>query len=309
MPTVARFSWIRNGLKKVWFQLLVLAILLSGHLYLHFEPESRGDAVYRRILTFLSVWVVAWIASRALEVVHQSAWVSSKLAPHFRPLVFIFFRVVIYVTAFLVALDSLGVSVTPLVASLGVGSIAVGLALQDTLGNLFSGFYLYLDRPIGIGDWIQLDNGMDGQVVRIGWRSTHLLVSGVNHVVMPNSKLSSSIIVNYSIPNPEVVAVVTFGVAYDSDLNHVESVVLQAATEVIERIRGAVPNSVPLVRMKKFGESSIDLDVTVRVKTFDDRGEVQHELIKALKAACDRERIEIPFPQRVLRQAAVNESK
>ncbi len=301
MNSVERFSWIRNGLKKVWFQLLVLVVLLSGHLYLHFEPESRSELAYRRILTFLSVWVVAWIASRALELVNQSAWVSSKLAPHFRPLVFIFFRVVIYVTAFLVALDSLGVSVTPLVASLGVGSIAVGLALQDTLGNLFSGFYLYLDRPIAIGDWIQLDTGVEGQVVRIGWRSTHLLVGGINHLVIPNSKLSSSPITNFNLPHSEFSVVVSTGVAYDTDLNQVEEVAIQAARHVAETVPGGVPEFVPLVRMKRFGDSSIELDVIIRVKNYEFKFEAQHRLVKALKEAFDKADIEIPFPQRVFR--------
>lgn len=298
---MSRFLLVVNALKKIWFQLLVLFLLLTSHLYLEFQPESKGYLVYRRVLSFLAVWVVAWILSRVLELVHHSAWVSSKLAPHFRPLVFVFFRIVIYVTAFLVALDTVGVSITPLVASLGVGSIAVGLALQDTLGNLFSGFYLYLDRPIAAGDWIQLDTGIEGKVVRIGWRSTHLLVSGVNHVVLPNSKLSSSMITNYSIPHPEVSAVVAFGVGYGSDLEKVEHVLGNTAREVVEKYTGGVREFFPLVRMKRFGESGIDVEVTVRVKTFDDRVEIEHFLIKALKAACEREKIDIPYPHRVVR--------
>src|SRR5690606_8092261 len=125
--------------------------------------------------TVLGIFAVTWIAVRVISVFRESPPVTKRFAPNVRAIIFASIRVVVFVLGALIALDSLGVSITPLLASLGVGSIAVGLALQDTLGNLFSGFYLYLDRPIAAGDWVRLDTGMEGQVRRIGWRSTHLI--------------------------------------------------------------------------------------------------------------------------------------
>lgn len=303
MQDVLKFPYLSRAIRAVWFQLLILAALLSGHVLLEFIPEAARHPTYARILAFLTVWVGAWIVARITNVLREAPVVQTRLAPNLRPPVFFLVRLVIYALAFLIALDSLGVSITPLLASLGVGSLAVGLALQDTLGNLFSGFYLYVDRPIAIGDWVRLENGTEGQVIAIGWRTTHLVVGGVNRLIIPNSKISSSMLTNYNLPTAQTNLVIPIGVAYESDLDHVEKTLL----ETVERVRanmGSLFNrdAAPLVRYSQFGESSIDLSLVVPVQSFPDQFLVRHELIKAIKAAFDGEKIDIPYPQRVFRQ-------
>lgn len=249
--------------------------------------------------------MVAWIVSRVITVFREAPFVEAKLAPNLRPLVFAFARIAIYSLAFLVALDSIGVSITPLLASLGVGSLAVGLALQDTLGNLFSGIYLYVDRPIAIGDWIRLENGMEGQVVAIGWRSTHLQVPQENRVVIPNSKLSSSVLVNYNLPLPGTTLILSLGVAYEADLGRVEATLIEAVGRVAARLTGFFDGGgEPSVRFTKFGESGIDVNVGVKVRSFPDQAIVRHELIKEIQASFARASIEIPYPRRDIRQLA-----
>ena len=109
-------------------------------------------------------------------------------------------RAVFAVLAILIILSTMGVSITPIVASLGITSLAVALALQPTLENFFSGIQLVMDKPIRIGDFIELDSGEQGFVEKIGWRSTWVRMLPNNIVIMPNSKLSNSKLINYYYP-------------------------------------------------------------------------------------------------------------
>src|SRR6266550_1952703 len=126
-------------------------------------------------------------------------------------------------------LDNLGIHLTALVTTLGIGSLAVALALQDTLGNFFAGLYLQADRPVRIGDYVRVDTGDEGTVMHIGWRSTRLRTITNNTVVLPNERLSKAVVTNYSLPDPEVAVDVRVTVAYDSDLDRVERLLAEAA--------------------------------------------------------------------------------
>src|SRR5262249_34662646 len=100
--------------------------------------------------------------------------------------------------------DALGVSLAPALTALGVGALAVGLALQDTLSNFFSGLYIIFDKPVRPGDFIKVDPSYEGYVESIGWRSTHLRTMANNLVVIPNATLSKAIITNYTCPTPHM---------------------------------------------------------------------------------------------------------
>jgi len=224
------------------------------------------------------------------------------LTPSSQTLVLTLMRVVIFGSAVLIILDTAGISITPLLASLGIGSLAVALALQDTLGNLFSGIYLLIDKPIRVGDYVRFDSGVEGSVVKIGWRSTHVLLPSNNTVILPNSKVATAQITNFYFPDLESSLTVTFGVAYASDLEKVEALTLSVAKEIQERVPGAVPNFLPVLRFTNFADSAINLNVVMRVKNFSESSLLVHEFIKAVKKKFDAEKIDIPFPQRVIWQ-------
>lgn len=309
MRDLPSFPFFARALGRVWPQFVILAVLTSGHVLLEFLPETQRHPAYPKALSFLSVWVAAWIVVRMISLLRETPFVETRLAPNLRPLVFLFARVLVYLLAFLIALDSIGVSITPLLASLGVGSLAVGLALQDTLGNLFSGFYLYLDRPIAIGDWIRLENGTEGRVIAIGWRSTHLELAGVNRVIIPNSKLSTSIVLNYSLPTSPTLLTVSVGVAYESDLDAVERIAFEAIRKVSARVPQYVSGDpAPFVRFNQFAESSVDLVLGVWTRSFPDQPLVRHELVKEIKRSFDAANIEIPYPKRVVQQLAISDT-
>lgn len=200
----------------------------------------------------------------------------------------------------LVLLGTLGISITPIIASLGITSLAVALALQPTLENFFSGVQLVIDKPIRVGDFIELDSGEQGFVDRIGWRSTWIRMLPNNTVIMPNSALSKSKIINYYYPTKELSVPVEVGVHYSSDLEHVERVTLEVAREVLRTHKWGVPDYETFVIYTGFGDSSIDFTVMLRAQEYFNRFWVKSAFIKALHKRYAEEGITIPFPIRAI---------
>lgn len=209
-------------------------------------------------------------------------------------------RVVVLALGIFIVLDTLGVSITPLVASLGVGSLAVALALQDTLGNFFAGVQVVIDKPVQVGHFVRLETGEEGYVVKVGWRSTWIRMLPNNMVVVPNSKLVNGLILNYHMPEPEMSTLVQVGVHYNSDLEHVERVTIDVAKQVLADVEGGVTSFEPFIRYHTFGESSINFTVILRTREFVNRYLITHEFVKRLHKRYKEEGIVIPFPIRTL---------
>lgn len=208
--------------------------------------------------------------------------------------------ILVYAVFFLIFLDTAGISITPLIASLGVSSIAVALALQDTLSNLFSGIYIMVDKPIRVGDFVRIESGEEGYVESIGWRTARIRLLADNLLVVPNGKLAQSILLNYHLPSPELAMPVELGVDYSSDLEKVERVTVEVAREVMKSVKGAIPSWEPFVRFHTFADSSINFLVMLRVSDFTMRAPVVHDFIKQLHRRYQQEGISIPFPVRTV---------
>lgn len=200
----------------------------------------------------------------------------------------------------LVLLGTLGISITPIIASLGITSLAVALALQPTLENFFSGVQLVVDKPIRVGDFIELDSGEQGFVEKIGWRSTWIRMLPNNTVIMPNSVLSQSKIINYFYPEKELSVPVEVGVHYDSDLEQVEAVTLEVARDILRTHKWGVPDYETFVVYTGFGDSSINFTVMLRAQEYFNRFWIKSAFIKALHKRFAQEGITIPFPIRAL---------
>lgn len=214
-----------------------------------------------------------------------------------------FARVCVIGLGLLILLDNFGVSVTPLLASLGIGSLAIALALQPTLENFFCGIQLITDKPIQAGHFIRLDSGEEGYVHRIGWRSTWIRMLPDNIVVIPNKTLVNSRIVNYHYPTKELSLAVSLGVHYGSDLDQVERVTVETAREVLQKISGGIGSFEPVLRYHTFGDSGIHFTVTLRVKEFMDTYLIKHEFIKRLHKRYAQEGIVIPYPIQAINHA------
>ncbi len=281
----------------LWFVLggVVLAVRSSPlHPIHHSKVDSVAAALLMLSLSFVAANLVTGLVERATARAGAgAAFVSASLTRNV-------LRGVILVVGGLLVLDNLGIEIKPLLTALGVGSLAVALALQPTLSNLFAGLHITLAKPLRIGDFVELENGVQGFVVDIGWRATQLREPLNNLVIVPNARLVEMIAKNYAMPEAQQTVLLQVGVGYGSDLEKVEAITREVAAEVVRSVPEAEPDWPPLVRFHTFGDSSVNFALVFRVKQFVDRGVVIHELVKRLKTRYDREGIQIPFPQRVV---------
>lgn len=207
----------------------------------------------------------------------------------------------IYIIFGLILLDILGISITPILTALGVGGLAVALALQDTLANLFAGLYVSVAGQIRLGDYVKLDSGIEGYVADITWRSTTIRALANNLIIVPNSKLAQAIVTNYHLPEKRMSLSIPIGVSYDCDPDEVERILVDEAVKGARDIPGLLGDPAPAVRLiPGYGESSLNFTLTCQVAEFVDQYLVQHELRKRIFRRFRGAGIEIPFPTRTV---------
>jgi small-conductance mechanosensitive channel len=211
-------------------------------------------------------------------------------------------RIVVVTLGLLIILRGLGLEITPILTALGVGGLAVALALQDTLANLFAGFYLTVAKQIRVGNYIRLSTGEEGYLVDIDWRASRLRELSNNTVLVPNAKLSQSILTNYHLPDQELAVVVEASVDYASDLDRVEKIVTDVARDVMRTVPGGVPSFEPFVRFHTLGDPGIGFSVILRAQEFVDQHLIKHEFVKRLHRRFAAEGIAIPIKALVQRQ-------
>ncbi|MBI4318468.1 MAG: mechanosensitive ion channel family protein [Chloroflexi bacterium] len=262
-------------------------------------PDVRAYA--NSVIAALLVLAVTLIAARVLKVlIHLSLPKVEPLA-QIVPVLERVAQIALWAIGLMIALSYLGADITPLITTLGVGGLAAALALQDTLANFFAGFYILADRPIRVGDYIKLSSGEEGYVIEIGWRSAKIRTLPNNVVIVPNQKLSQSIITNYHMPEQRMSLLIPVSVSYDSDPANVEEILVDIAKTASREIEGMLSEPEPFVRfIPGFGEYSLDFTLICQVREFVDQYYVQHELRKRIFARFAEEHIEIPFPVRTL---------
>jgi small-conductance mechanosensitive channel len=207
----------------------------------------------------------------------------------------------IIIIGFLIMLSVLGISITPLLTALGVGGLAVALALQDTLANLFAGIHILMEKSIRVGDFIKLETGQEGYVEDITWRTTRVRMLPNNIVVIPNNKLAQSVLTNYYLPEKKMSLLIPVGVSYSEDPEKVEKILIEEAKKAAVEVPGMLGDPEPFVRfIPGFGDSSLDFTLICQVQEFVDQYLVQHELRKRVFKRFKEEGIEIPFPHRTV---------
>jgi len=207
-------------------------------------------------------------------------------------------RIVIYVLGILILLQSIGIEITPILAALGVGGLAVSLALQDSLSNLFSGIQILVAKQIRPGNYIKLATGQEGYIVDINWRNTQIRQLANNMVIVPNAALNSAILINYHDPDKQLAISVELSVNYDCDLEILEQITTEVAREVEQTVAGGVADFEPVLQYTAFGEAQIKFTVTLRAEEFSDQFLLKHEFIKRLHKRYQQEGIAIPLPLR-----------
>jgi len=192
-------------------------------------------------------------------------------------------------------------SLTPLLTAFGVGGLAVALALQDTLSNLFAGFYVSISGLVRIGDYIKLSSGEEGSVADINWRCTTMKTLQNSLVVIPNNKLGQSIFTNYHLPEPRFSMSISFSVGYDSDVDRVEQILLEETVAATANVSGLLADPEPSIRFNPgTGDYALIYQVNFSVAQFADQYRVQSELRKLLYKRLLSEKISMPFPTRTI---------
>lgn len=224
--------------KRVPFWALLLGMYLAAGFWT--LPPNVGTAVNGALfvlivgsLTFLCAGLLAGLAHQYGHTVQEALPITTLTEN--------VVRIAVMAVGFLIILNGLGLSITPILTALGVGGLAVALALQDTLANLFAGFYVTLARQVRVGDYVRLETGEEGYLVDIAWRAARIRMLPNNTVVVPNAKLAQAIVINYHLPDKELAVLIEVGVDYDSDLEYVERVTCDVAREVMRTVPGAVP--------------------------------------------------------------------
>lgn len=280
-----------KGFVVVWFFLVGLAVVLK---LVPLSPEPVK--IIQRAIVVLGilsgVLFFTRLARKAIYVyVDRVVEVPTSIFKNFA-------TVVIYLLGFLIALDYLGLSITPLITALGVGGLAVALALQDTLSNLFSGLNILMTRKIRPGDYVRLDTGQEGNVTDITWRNTTIRALENNLVIVPNSKLGAAIVINTHLPEKEMGLYLPVTVAFDNDLGLVERVTNEVAREVLADPERSVPGFEPVIRYSGFTDLGVTFWVILRVREFREQYPVKHAFFKRLHERYRAEGIKFAVPAR-----------
>lgn len=195
-----------------------------------------------------------------------------------------------------VLLRYFNINITPLLTALGVGGLAVALALRDTLANFFAGIHILAEAPLSVGDFIRLSSGEEGMVTDIGWRTTRVLTSNNNIIVIPNEKITSSILTNYALPDPRVVLEVILVASHHADFQRIHDVAIEEARQV----EGVLPEFTPLVIFDPgILPTHMQCKLIVQVQHRLKQGPVQSELRIRLLERFRREGIPLPSLQQV----------
>lgn len=255
-------------------------------------PSKYGAALCIIILIALFTRMVSETVVNAIKVANEDSHGQYKSYSIIINLV----RIIFFCIGLLIILRTLGISITPMLTALGVASLAVALALQDTLGNLFSGISVIAGKRLKPGSYVRLDSGQEGMIEDISWRSTVIRQTNANRIVVPNHKIASAIITNYSLTERHILVRLEVGIAYDADLDFVEKVVVEEAKKVQNNVWGEEEFFEPVFRYTAFNPSSINFIITTKAPDYNSQFLLTDKLIRAIHKRFRLEKIDIPFP-------------
>ncbi len=209
-------------------------------------------------------------------------------------------RITISLLGLMFVMQYFAISITPLLTAVTASSVGLAFALREPLGNLFAGLLIVASNQFQPGNYVRLSSGEEGYVTDIYWHTTNLRQLSNNIIVVPNSVMTTAVVINYDRPENELSVLFDLGVSYQSDLEHVERVTLEVASEVMQEVTGGVVTSEPFMRYNEFADFSINFTVIMRGQQFVDQYLIKHEFVKRLHRRYNAEGIDIPFPIRTL---------
>jgi len=285
-----------SGPILIWAAILALHVALqSSHL-----PRAFTDWGAQ---TLFALWIVS-LTLMCMRIARDSIRFYGSQAAGALPVATLtqnLAQIAVVILGALILLDHFQVSITPMLTALGVGGLAVALAMQDTLSNLFGGFYVAVAGQVRLADYIKLNTGEEGYVTDIGWRSTTIRSLGNSLIIVPNAKLAQAIVTNYDLPAKRMSAMVEVRVSLDCDPGHIERVLLEIAAQGTREIPGMLADPAPSVTFDPgFGDSALGLTLNYQVAEFASQFTVRDELRRRIFRRFKEEGIRIPFPARAV---------
>ena len=266
------------------------------------DTNEVAITIWRVLVIGLTTFTVARLIDGTIEwyLINISENTNTKWDDTLLPTVRRIVPMAIYAIGALIAIDSIGISISPILAGLGIGGLAVALAVQPTLSNFFAGTYVVTEGELKPGDFIELEGGPSGYVEDVGWRSTKIRSRFNNLIIIPNSRMAESIVTNFFSPTPAMNVVVTCGVSYESNLHQVQEIALEEANALIEESEDAITETAPFFGFSNFGDSNIDFFIFLQAVDRGGTFKIKSELIKRIHTRFTEENIEINYPVRKL---------
>ena len=264
------------------------------------DTKDLAIKIWKVSVILTATFTVAHVVDRLIDwyLLNIAESTETKIDDTLLPTLRRVLPITIYAAGALVAIDSVGVSISPILAGLGIGGLAVALAVQPTLSNFFAGTYVVTEGELKEGDFIELEGGPSGYVEDVGWRSTKIRSRFNNLVIIPNSRMAESIVTNYFSPTPAMNVIVTCGVSYDANLEDVERFSIEEAEAVINDSDQAIKDVEPFFGFSNFGDSNIDFFVFLQAIDRTGTFTLKSELIKRIHERFNVEGIEINYPVR-----------
>jgi small-conductance mechanosensitive channel len=316
-PTLQKLTWktaLIRGLKGAPI-LIVVSLYLSFVTKMMSMPEPVEHLLTYIFFIILIITVMQVIARTATAIINNIIVARNENISE-TSLLTDMVSWSIYLIGIIIILAECGISITPFITAMGVGGMALALGMQETLASVFAGFTMIFAPQIRNNDFVRLSNGQEGRIVDIAWRYTTIENLEGNTIVVPNKQIASAILTNYSVPAQDIKVKLQCGVAYDSDLDKVEQVVLEVAQKIQDDVTkdilaskgkiaadASVTTAKPGIFFHTFGDSAIEFSVTLNCKAFTHQYRMKHEFIKALTKRFREEGIEIPFPVVTVQQA------
>ena len=310
-----RAKTIEPGIKEIFFRAMqgtpISLCLVIGIYWI--VNTSKLDANIAQFLSYILFTSIIFTMTRIVERT-VSGFVKMKFASSDNAsqsaLMSTVLKVFIYASGILIVLQYYGISIVPLITAMGVGTMAIGLGLQETLQNIFAGLQIILSKQIKVNDIIRIGSN-EGRVVDINWRFTTIMPANEgNVVVIPNKDIAGLTSSNFSRPREDIVIVVPIGVGYESDLEQVERVTVEVAREIMIEVDGYEPNFdnegndrnplAPVVRFQEFADSSINFNTVLHARNYMNQFMIKHKFIMAITKRYREEGINIPFPIRTV---------
>lgn len=301
-------------LKAVGTPLIIWIILVSIYVALtqyDLIPSTLGRFSTGQIINAVFILLAAWAVSAFLTNLIRTygTLVAERTEADLDRIIHILLIVVKYViwfAVFLLLLHIFEIDITALLAAAGIAGIAVALAAQDIIGNFFAGIVIATDKPFRLGDRVRID-AFFGDVVGLGARSTRIRTMDSQIVTIPNSKVTSNVVINYSMPDTSLKVRIPFSVAYGTDMDKVTEILLAIARDAMEKTPWVLSEPAPAVFLREFGESGLNGQLTLWINEYSQQWETENWINREILTRFREQGIEIPFRQIDIRMRQTKE--